>query len=110
MAHPLETIRKYSTFIMIREKGKVIHGKTFNIQFLEDQNLKKNSIYVGFTATKKIGTSVKRNKAKRIMRELARKVITKYGKINSYYVLIAKPPIFEISYYAQEIELKELIS
>ncbi len=109
MAHSLETIRKYSTFIMIREKGKVIHGKTFNIQLLEDQNL-KNLIYVGFTATKKIGTSVKRNKAKRIMRELARKVITKYGKKNSYYVLIAKPPIFEIPFHSQEIELKEFIS
>ena len=93
----------------MREKGRKIQGKNFNIQFLEDQNL-NSLIYVGFTATKKIGTAVKRNKAKRIMRELARKVITKYGKINSYYVLIAKPPIFEISYYSQEIELKELIS
>ena len=69
-----------------------------------------NTIYVGFTATKKIGTAVKRNKAKRIMRELARKVIAKYGKINSYYVLIAKKSIFEIHFQSQEIELKELIS
>ena len=109
MAHPLETIRKYSTFIMIRKKGKVIHGKTFNVQFLEDQYL-NNSIYVGFTATKKLGTAVKRNKAKRIMRELARKVITKYGKINMYYVLIAKPQIFEIPFQSQEIELIKLIA
>ena len=94
---------------MIREKGKVKHGKAFNIQFLEKQNL-NNSIYVGFTATKKIGKSFKRNKAKRIMRELARKVITKYGKINSYYVLIAKTPIFEIPFHSQEVELKKLIS
>ncbi len=86
-----------------------MHGKAFNIQFLEDQNL-NNTIYVGFTATKKIGTAVKRNKAKRIMRELARKVIAKYGKINSYYVLIAKKSIFEIHFQSQEIELKELIS
>jgi len=109
MAHPLNTISKHSTFVMIREKGKVIHGKTFNVQFLEDQRI-NNSIYVGFTATKKIGKAVKRNKAKRIMRELARKIIAKYGKINSYYVLIAKPPIFEIPFHSQEIELKELIS
>ena len=86
-----------------------MHGKTFNVQFLEDQYL-NDSIYVGFTATKKIGKAVKRNKAKRIMRELARKIIAKYGKINSYYVLIAKEPIFEIPFRSQEIELKELIS
>ena len=109
MAHPLEIIQKRSSFVMIREKGKLLQGKTFNVQFLEDQYL-NNSIYVGFTATKKIGKAVKRNKAKRIMRELARKIIAKYGKINSYYVLIAKPPIFEIPFHSQEIELKELIS
>ena len=39
-----------------------------------------------------------------------KKVITKFGKINSYYVLIAKPPIFEIPFRSQEIELKKLIS
>ena len=109
MAHTLVTIRKRSTFVMLREKGKIMQGKSFNIQFLENQNV-NNLIYVGFTATKKIGTAVNRNRAKRIMRELARKVITKFGKINSYYVLIAKPPIFEISFLSQEIELKKLIS
>ena len=109
MAHSLVTIRKRSTFIMIRKKGKLSYGKTFNVQFLREQDL-NNSIYVGFTATKKLGTAIKRNKAKRIMRELARKVIAKYGKINSYYVLIAKTPIFEIPFHSQEVELKKLIS
>ena len=79
------------------------------MQFLEDSSL-NGSIAVGFTATKKIGNAVKRNKAKRLMRELARKVLIKYGKINSYYVLIAKTQIFEISFRSQEIELKNLIS
>ena len=109
MAHSIETIRKRSTFIMIRKKGKFSNGKTFTIQFLEGQSL-NNSIYVGFTASKKIGTAIKRNKAKRIMRELTRKIIAKYGKINSYYVLIAKTPIFEIPFHSQEVELKKLIS
>ena len=109
MAHSLETIRKRSTFKMIYEKGKTTKGTAFNVQFLEDQNL-ENLIYIGFTATKKLGTAIKRNTAKRIMRELARKVIAKYGKINSYYVLIAKTPIFEIPFHSQEVELKKLIS
>ena len=94
---------------MIRKKGLITYGNSFNVQFFNDQTLNK-SIYVGYTATKKLGTAVKRNKAKRIMRELARKVITKYGKINTYYVLIAKSKIFEIPFYSQEIELKKLIS
>ena len=94
---------------MLKEKGEFIRGKAFNLQFLEDPNL-ENVIFVGFTATKILGKSVKRNKAKRIMRELARKVITKYGKINSYYVLIAKSSIFDIPFDLQENELKKLIS
>ena len=109
MAHSLKIISKRSTFILLKEKGEFISGKAFNLQFLEDPNL-ENVIFVGFTATKKLGKSVKRNKAKRIMRELARKVITKYGKINSYYVLIAKSSIFEIPFDLQENELKKLIS
>ena len=44
------------------------------------------------------------------MRELASKVITKYGKINSYYVLIAKNEIFNTPFSVLEIELKKLIS
>ena len=109
MAHSFKKIRSRSTFIMVRKNGKVLSCKAFNLQILKDQNL-KNSIYVGFTATKKIGSAVKRNKAKRIMRELANKVIVKYGKRNSYYVLIAKLPIFDISFRSQEIELKKVIS
>ena len=109
MAHLLKIISKRSTFILLKEKGEFISGKAFNLQFLEDPNL-ENVIFVGFTATKKLGKSVKRNKAKRIMRELARKVITKYGKINSYYVLIAKSSIFDIPFDLQENELKKIIS
>ena len=44
------------------------------------------------------------------MRELARTVITKYGKKNSYYVLIAKSSIFDTPFESQKIELKKLIS
>ena len=109
MAHLLKTISKRSTFVLVKKKGKFIRGESINIQFLKDPNL-KDFIFVGFTATKKLGKSVRRNKAKRIMRELARKVITKYGKINSYYVLIAKSSIFEIPFDFQENELKNLIS
>tara|TARA_Y100000590_G_scaffold460950_1_gene621447 strand:- start:5647 stop:5976 length:330 start_codon:yes stop_codon:yes gene_type:complete len=109
MAQKLITISKRVTFIKIREKGKFIKGKSFNIQYLKNSE-SKFQIKVGYTATKKLGTAVKRNRAKRIMRELARKVITKYGKTNSYYVLIAKAEIFENSFSSQEIELKKLIS
>ena len=109
MAHPLQIIKKRSIFILVRNKGIVLKCNFLIIQLLEKQKL-DNSIQVGFIASKKLGNAIKRNKAKRIMRELTRKVITKYGKINSYYVLIAKSSIFEIPFDFQENELKKLIS
>ena len=109
MALTLQTIKNRSTFVKIRNNGNFIKGKFIDVQFLEDSSLNGN-ISVGFTATKKIGNAVKRNKAKRLMRELARKVLIKYGKINSYYVLIAKNSIFSAPFATLEIELKKLIS
>jgi len=44
-----------------------------NIQILQNQDL-ENSIGVGYTASKKIGNAVKRNRAKRYER-LARKLL-----------------------------------
>ena len=109
MAPTLQTIRKRSKFLFVRDNGILIKGKYLNIQFLEDESLDE-FIAVGYTATKRIGNAIKRKKAKRLMREVARKVLRKYGKINSYYVLIAKNSIFSVPFAELEIELKELIS
>ena len=108
MAHSIFTIKKNSTFLIIREKGKYLRGKYINIQILNNQDL-KNSIGVGYIASKKIGNAVKRNKAKRIMREAAKKILIN-GKINSYYVLIAKPSLLEIPFRELSRQLKEQIN
>ena len=78
---------------MVRNEGKFVKSKNMNVQILHNQDL-ENSIGIGYTASKKIGNAVRRNKAKRIMRELARKIIIN-GKINSYYVLIAKTSLLK---------------
>ena len=108
MAQKLFTIKKRSTFVMIRNQGEFIKGKNMNIQILDNQDL-ENSIGVGYTASKKIGNAVKRNRAKRIMRELARKIIIN-GKINSYYVLIAKTSLLEEKFDKLLLELKGKIN
>ncbi len=108
MAQTLFTIKKRSTFVMIRNQGEFIKGKNMNIQILYNQDL-ENSIGVGYTASKKIGNAIKRNRAKRIMRELARKIIIN-GKINSYYVLIAKTSLLEEKFDKLLLELKGKIN
>ena len=108
MAPQLFTIKKRATFVHIRDNGVMIRSNNINIQKLINQDL-DNKIGVGYTATKKIGNAVKRNKAKRIMRELAKKILIK-GKINSYYVLIAKPSLLETSFEKLLIELESKIN
>ena len=108
MAHFLITIKKRSTFVHIKDNGKFIRSSSFNLQILENLDLNK-VIAMGYTATKKVGNSVVRNKSKRIMRELARKVISKYGKINFYYVIIAKTTLLKKPFKELELELKKLI-
>jgi ribonuclease P protein component len=47
-------------------------------------------IRVGFTATRKIGGAVVRNRAKRRLREAARALLPLYGQAGHDYVLIAR--------------------
>jgi ribonuclease P protein component len=47
-------------------------------------------IRVGFTATKKVGGSVVRNRAKRRLREAARALLPLYGRPGHDFVLIAR--------------------
>ena len=50
-------------------------------------------IRVGFTASKKIGNAVVRNRAKRRMRDIARKVLPVLGMPGWDYVLVARPGV-----------------
>ena len=101
----LQTLTKRQDFILA-SRGLKHSCETMIVQ------INKNDlalIRVGFTCSKKIGNAVKRNKAKRIMRELARKIIIN-GKINSYYVLIAKSSLLDEKFSNLLIELKEKIN
>ena len=49
-----------------------------------------NAIRVGFTVTKKVGDAVRRNRAKRRLREVARAVLPLYGVGGTDYVLIGR--------------------
>ena len=109
MAQSIYTIKKRSTFVYVRDNGKYFRAKSFNIQILNDKTL-NGEIAVGYIATKRIGNAVMRNRAKRRMRELTRKIITKYGKINSYYVLIAKNLILITPFKELELELENIIT
>ena len=63
-----------------------------NSFILQDRrrNDSSDAIRVGFTASKKVGNAVARNRAKRRMRALAREIIAEKGLAGHDYVLIAR--------------------
>lgn len=57
-----------------------------------------SAIRVGYTASKKVGNAVRRNRAKRRLREVVRHVLGDKGQEGHDYVLIARTATVEVSY------------
>lgn len=57
-----------------------------------------SGIRVGYTASKKVGNAVKRNRAKRRLREVVRQVLWSKGERGHDYVLIARPATLDMTY------------
>jgi ribonuclease P protein component len=64
----------------------------------------------GFTATKKIGNAVIRNRAKRRLRAAAAAVLPLLGREGRDYVLIARPATLTLPFAALKDELANVIS
>ena len=63
---------------------------------------------IGFTATKKIGNAVKRNRAKRRLRALFCEYSSNLS--DGYYIFVAKQSIIESSYKNLQKDFKKVIS
>ena len=57
---------------------------------MRDRGDESPHIGLGFTATRKVGGAVVRNRAKRRLREAARRLLPLHGKAGHDYVLIAR--------------------
>ena len=112
MAPELFTIKKRATFVHIRDNGVFIRSNNLNVQKLINQDL-DNKIGIGYTATKKIGNAVKRNRAKRRMRALISSLLKQDNilfKEKYSYVLIAKQSILKASFFEMHNQLKQCLS
>jgi ribonuclease P protein component len=63
------------------------HGVVLQARPRQDENA---SIGIGFTATRKLGNAVTRNRSKRRLREAARLLLPIYGAVGHDYVFIAR--------------------
>ena len=84
--HAFETLSKRVDFIAASKAEKFI-GKSIIVQ------ARPNSLEitrVGYTASKKVGNAVMRNRAKRRMRAAAAETVAQYGTSSTDYVLIGR--------------------
>ena len=80
---------------MIRNEGSFIKGKNINIQILHNQNL-ENSVGVGYTASKKIGNAVKRNKIKRKLKSAVQEILNNnIIDLNYTYIIFGKNNVYK---------------
>lgn len=84
----LGRLKKRSGFLFVA-KGKSQVARNLVIQTRKHRE-RESGLRVGFTATKKIGGAVTRNRAKRRLREVARALLPALGKPGYDYVFIAR--------------------
>ena len=84
----LARLTKRSEFLFVRD-GRYQAIGAIVIQ-MRNNPIEENAIRVGFTATKKIGKAVIRNKAKRRLRAIAHQLLPVLGKPGHDYVFIAR--------------------
>ena len=83
----LGRLKKRSEFLFVRDGRYRAQG---GLVIQARENPEHKGIRVGFTATKKIGNAVTRNRAKRRLREVARKLLPEFGVAGTDYVFIAR--------------------
>jgi len=100
---PAERIRRRAEFQQIYDRGSRVHSRFFTIFLLANQRAAGR---LGVAATKKLGGSVQRNRAKRLIREVFRR-----NKIAPGFdvVVVPKRELLAASLTALEADYRSLV-
>lgn len=86
----VKILKKRSDFLSVA-RGIIFRTRGFHLQANKREGSDEKAFTrVGFTCSKKVGNAVARNRAKRRLREVARLLLTDYGRLGWDYVMIGK--------------------
>ena len=94
VSSPISFIKKRADFLAVSALNKKSVKPSVIILSAArsaDSPVEENAIRVGFTATRKLGGAVVRNRVKRRMREAARQLLPELGTSGHDYVFIGRP-------------------
>ena len=109
----IQTLKKRKDFILSNKFGKKIIKKNLILQKFSPLDQTTLNLKFGFTATKKIGNAVKRNRAKRRMRSLISTFLKENACLfddSSTYILIAKKSLINAPFLDLKGEIKECLN
>ena len=84
----IKILKKRREFLFVA-KGTFVRAEGLLLQARQIDD-DETGLRVGFTCSKKVGNAVARNRAKRRLREVARQMLSLYGRLGWDYVLIGK--------------------
>ena len=109
----IQTLKKRKDFVLSNKFGKRIFNKNFILQKFSPSDESNLDLKFGFTATKKIGNAVKRNRAKRRMRSLISIFLRENVNLfdhTSTYILVAKKSLIRASFLDLKVEMRECLN
>jgi len=101
----LETLKRKSDFSRLYKQGKIINHSCVKIYLLENKVCK---IRVGISVGKQVGNAVTRNRIRRIIKEILRKIEIK--KKGFDLLLIVKKDAVDVAYHKLEQVLTSALS
>ncbi len=100
------TLKKRQEFVDIANDGLKAVAKGLVLQAIESDREGSGALHIGFTATKRTGNAVARNRIKRRLRVLAAKVMPKHAKWSHDYVIIGRTATIKRDFADLEKDLK----
>lgn len=107
--HKIQTLKKRRDFLRVASLCQKFVMPGFIVQVAENPEAGDESIKIGFTASRRVGGAVQRNRAKRRLRALVREVFPTHADKKFNYVLIAKTYCLSRNYEKMRNELKSVL-